>query len=158
MSYIKNNIELRGFVNFLKQQPLNNGQFLFKFSITLSAGKDQNGNYRKEYFNVALSSDASNSVAGKLEEGDLVHIEGRLRNDQYEKDGNKKFFAYVEAFQIFIVEKGQNRQQPAQQARYQQPQNYMPQPINHGGQYGQQQPQYGQPQQNYMPQQNYNNS
>ena len=127
MSFSKNQIELRGYVNYLKQQPLSAGGFLFKFSITLAAGKDIAGNYKKEYMNVTVAKDCSASNAGKFADGDFVQIEGRLRNEKYQaNDGTTKTFTYVEAFDLFCLVKGQGgyqQQQPqGQPQQYQQPQ------------------------------------
>ena len=52
-----NKCEIEGFVNFFKVDTFPDGRFRYRFSMTLQAGKDREGNYRKEYFDVRLSSD-----------------------------------------------------------------------------------------------------
>lgn len=102
MSFTKNEINVRGYVNYLKQKQFGDG-FSYEFSITLAAGKDKQGNYKSEYFNVLLSSTTSKSNAGKFKDGDFVQVEGRLRNRPYEKDGQKQYYPYIEGFDIFCL-------------------------------------------------------
>jgi hypothetical protein len=147
MALNENSFIVRGYCNFLEQKQLPDGGFVYKFSTTLSAGKDQHGNYKKEYFNVEVSKNCSQSNAGKLTEGDFVQIQGRIRNRQYEKNGQKMFWPYLEAFDLFVLIKGKPKGQAQAQniiPPQQQGNPYQPPQHNNPNQY-RAQPAYQQP-------------
>lgn len=125
MSYTQNNFSVRGYVNYLKEKPMNDGTFIYVFSVSLAAGKDKEGNFKKEYMTVEVSSNCSASSKGKIDSGDFVQIEGRVRNRSYQKqDGSKGFYTYLEAFDLFVLNKGtpqQQTEQPRQSYQQQQP-------------------------------------
>jgi len=142
-----NHVVQVGWVNHLKQ---NHQYQSSQFSITLLAGKDQQGNYRKEYFDVKLGPELTQS-SGILG-GERVKVTGRLRSARYQdpQTGQNKSYPYIQAFGLEILE--QARQQNQQQQPYQQQnQPYQQQQGQHQGQQQyQQQPQPHQDQQQYQ--------
>lgn len=150
MSLLRNKVELTGFVNFIEPHYFKDNSFALNFSMTIPAGKSQAGEYRKEYFQVRMGSEASKKYAQKFKNGDQILLEGRLRNESYDQDGTKKYFSYVEAWDIAVLRPGVEQpqqpmqyQQPQQPMQYQQPPQYTqpPMPNGHGQQYQQQQSQ-----------------
>lgn len=100
-----------------------------------------------------------------LTKGTQVYLEGSLKTDSWEDNGQKKYRTYIKVFNIQLVGSRQQNQQ-GQQAQPQQ-QQYAPQPQPQYQQAPQQQyapapPQqqapYYPPQQGYYPQQGNNNS
>jgi single-stranded DNA-binding protein len=147
-----NSLEIEGFTSFSKVQNFNGGQFSHRFSITLQAGKDRDGNYRKEYIDVRLSSDCSQALQYPGD-GTRIKVKGRLRCEPWiDRNQQKRKAIYVEAFEAQVIQPPNPQFQ--QQAQTPPPPPPLYQQYNHYGQgagnHGQRTPpppqQQGQPQ------------
>lgn len=149
-----NTIEVEGFCNFVKP-----GKYGVELSISLQAGKNQDGTYRKEYFNAKVS-DQTIQQYGQVVDGSKVKVKGRLRNQQYTNNqGEKKSFPFIEVFEFQTTQQPDYQQyqqgqapytpngsvttrppsQPPQPPARSQPPQHRPQPPQHRPQYAPQQ-------------------
>ena len=124
-----------GYTSYSKVQQFGQAQVI-KCQVTLQAGKDKEGNYRKEYIDVQFSGQLSAQILGSIQ-GDLnrfdrckIEISGaRLRCTPWQdRSGQKRKAIYVEVFEGRILEGPRNQFQNQQQGMmqnacgYQQPQ------------------------------------
>lgn len=132
-----------GYTSFSKVQQFGQSQVI-KCSVTLQAGKDKEGKYRKEYIDVQFSGQLSAQILGSIQ-GDMARFDGckieisgaRLRCTPWQdRSGQKRKAIFVEVFEGRILEGPRNQFQ------------------NHGQNAGGYQPQQGRPQQQqgYQPQ------
>ena len=74
------------------------GTKLVIFSVAVNSywkGGDGNTNKRTDWFNVEAWGKAGEICQKILKKGSLVYLEGQLRTDRYEKEGEPKFFTKV---------------------------------------------------------------
>jgi len=90
-----------------------------KFSVFTVAvdrqWKDSDGNAHKEidWFNVEAWGRLGEICLEYLKKGRLIFLEGRLRTDRYEKDGEVKFFTKVIARQMQMLDyQSQDKKEP----------------------------------------------
>jgi single-stranded DNA-binding protein len=131
-----NNVQITGYTSFSKVHNFQGGGFSHRFSVTLQAGKNKDGTYRKEYIDVRLGSDCSAKM-NYLGDGCKVQIQGRLRCEPWiDREQNKRKAIYVEGFEAQVLEapnpQFQQQQPRAPQGQMQQPP--MQQQYNHYGQ------------------------
>lgn len=55
-------------------------------SISVTEGKDKK---RIDYFNIIAFGEVAETIANCFKKGDSIQIEGKLQNNNYEKDGQK---------------------------------------------------------------------
>jgi single-strand DNA-binding protein len=68
------------------------------FSVAVNSywkGGDGNTNKRTDWFNVEAWGKTGEICLNILKKGSLVYLEGQLRTDRYEKEGETKFFTKV---------------------------------------------------------------
>lgn len=68
------------------------------FSVAVNSywkGGDGNTNKRTDWFNVEAWGKTGEICLKILKKGSLVYLEGQLRTDRYEKEGETKFFTKV---------------------------------------------------------------
>ena len=143
-----------GFTSFSKVQNFGQSQVI-KSNITLQAGKDKDGNYRKEYIDVQFSSQLSAQLLHGVQ-GDITRFDGckieitgaRLRCTPWQdRSGQKRKAIFIEVFEARVLEGPRNQfQQNA--GGYQQPQGMQQAPQGYQQQQQLQQPQQNQP---YLP-------
>lgn len=128
---------------------LQNGTALAKFSIAVNRSrKGMNGEWEDEasFFNVTIFGKLAESLAPRLKKGVQVAVKGSLKQDRWEKDGQK--FSSVgivaDSVQLFVQKQnnqgeqsnfnGNNNQQTwqnVQQQNQMQQRNFQPaQPLN----------------------------
>ena len=90
-----------------------------KFSVFTVAvdrqWKDSDGNAHKEidWFNVEAWGRLGEICLEYLKKGRLIFLEGRLRTDRYEKEGEVKFFTKVIARQMQMLDyQSQDKKEP----------------------------------------------
>ena len=92
-----------------KQQTLNNGQFVCRFSIATSEKwKDKDGDSREqtEWHNIVAWGKLGEVCAEYLSKGKLVYIEGKLQTREWEdREGNKKRTTEVVASEMRMLDK-----------------------------------------------------
>ncbi|MBM3434805.1 MAG: single-stranded DNA-binding protein [Bacteroidetes bacterium] len=84
------------------------------FSIATSDDfKDSNGQWipRTDWHNIELWRDDAEMAEKHLVKGSKVYLEGKLKSRSYEKDGEKKYFYYVEGERILKIEKTINERE-----------------------------------------------
>lgn len=129
-----------GFTSYSKVQQFGQSQVI-KCSVTLQAGKDKEGKYRKEYIDVQFSGQLSAQILASIQ-GDMTRFDGckieisgaRLRCTPWQdRSGQKRKAIYVEVFEGRILEGPRNQFQqnagayqqlqgmPQAQQGYQQP-------------------------------------
>ena len=85
---------------------LNGGEAVLNFSVCANEKwKDKNGNKqeRAEWFNCALWGKRAEVLAQYLTKGSRVLVEGRLRTDKYEKDGETRYATKVVVLDIVLL-------------------------------------------------------
>lgn len=138
-----------------------NGNAVCSVSIATDEGyKDKNTGQqvdKTEWHRVEAFGKLAEIIGQYLKKGSKVYFEGKLRTDEYEKDGIKRYATKIIANEMTMLDSAQEQgygQQSAPQQQPQQAHNQMPhpqgqQPVPVG--YGQQVPQnngYAQAQQN----------
>ena len=97
-----------------------------KVSFTMATsekylGKDGQLNEATEWHNIEMWGERAQKLSQYLLKGKQVMVEGRLRYNEYEKDGVKKKVAYVSCQQVEFLGDRQKDGQQAQQPQTQQP-------------------------------------
>jgi len=70
-------------------------------SIAITEGKDKK---RTDYFNIVAFGDIAEKIASDTKKGDTIHFEGKLQNNNYEKDGVKVYRDQI-VIEKLVVEK-----------------------------------------------------
>jgi len=153
-----NTVEIEGFTSFSKVDNFQNGQYRHRFSITLQAGKERDGSYRKEYLDVRLSSDCSVAIQYPGD-GTRIKVKGRMRCEPWvDRTQQKRKAIYLEAFEAQVISPpSQQYQQQGQQTLQPQPgpqvaKQYQQPAPQVAKQYQQPAPQYQQPTPRQAPQ------
>ena len=84
---------------------------LLSFSVaTTESFKDKKGDWVKntEWHNISLWGKSAYYYAEKLNKGNRVYVEGKLKTDSYEKDGQKKYITKVVANTVKLLDRGEN--------------------------------------------------
>lgn len=89
-----NNVRLNGYLWNGTLRTSQRGTSVFTGSLSVYDGKDGN---KKKYQKIWLKAYGKNAdLLAKEKEGAEVNIEGMLKTDVTEKDGQKKYFMYVQ--------------------------------------------------------------
>lgn len=73
-----------------------NNLSLARFSLAIDRGKDQNGNVLPATFVECCAWGKRAEIIGKYAlKGNIIHVSGEIRNNNYEKDGVKHYSYYV---------------------------------------------------------------
>ena len=76
-------------------------------------GADGETKEATDWFNVEAWGRLGEVCQEYLGKGRLVYVEGRLQTDQYEKDGEKRYFTKVVAQQMQMLERKAGEEEPA---------------------------------------------
>ena len=99
------------------------------FSIAINRRRKNGEQWEDEvhYFDVTLFGKTAESLKPYLLKGKQIAVDGELRQDRWEKDGQSRSKTYIAANNVQLLG-GNTQQQGGQQAQYQQPQanNYPP--------------------------------
>jgi single-strand DNA-binding protein len=80
--------------------------------------KDSNGNYPTDFFNLVSFGGTASFVEKYLKKGTKIVAEGELRNNNYEKDGNKVYSDQIVVTNVEFAESkkasGEGQSAPAQ--------------------------------------------
>jgi len=99
------------------------------FSIAINRRRKNGEQWEDEvhYFDVTLFGKTAESLKPYLLKGKQIAVDGELRQDRWEKDGQSRSKTYVSANNVQLLG-GNTQQQGGQNAQYQQPQanNYQP--------------------------------
>jgi len=81
------------------------GTGITKFSLATSDRrfKDQDGNPRTEWHNIVAWGRQAEFCRDYIKKGTQLFIEGSIRYDTYEKDGQKKYFTEIHVREIEFV-------------------------------------------------------
>lgn len=81
------------------------GTRLAKFSLATTdhRSKDQDGNPRTEWHNIVVWAQLADFCERYVKKGTQLYVEGSIRYDTYEKDGQKKYFTEINAREIQFV-------------------------------------------------------
>ena len=135
---------------------LPNGNAVCSFSIATDEGyKDKNTGQqvdKTEWHKVETFGRLAEITGEYLKKGSKAYFEGKLKTDEYEKDGIKRYSTKIVAHEMTMLDSKQDGQQnqgyaPQQQAPQQQAPQMAPQQAPMQPQYAQQ-PYTGQPQNN----------
>jgi single-strand DNA-binding protein len=83
-----------------------NGKSVAKLSLAVNRKfKSKQGESIEdtEWFNVEAWEGWAKVVAGHLTQGDRIYIEGRLKTEKYEKDGETKYFTKVVVQEMIML-------------------------------------------------------
>ena len=118
-----NTAVIEGFTSFSKVDRFQDGRFRHRFSMTLQAGKDREGSYRKEFLDVRLSGEINQTLPYKGD-GTRIKVKGRMRCEPWvdKNTQQKRKSIFLEAFEAKIIaDPTQQYQQAPAQQQYQQP-------------------------------------
>jgi single-strand DNA-binding protein len=84
---------------------ISSGTRLAKFSLATTdhRSKDRDGNPRTEWHNIVAWAALADFCEKYIHKGTQLYIEGSIRYDTYEKDGQKKYFTEIHAREIQFV-------------------------------------------------------
>lgn len=84
---------------------LSSGTRLAKFSLATTdrRSKDRDGNPRTEWHNIVAWAGLADFCERYIKKGTQLYVEGSIRYDTYEKDGQKKYFTEINAREIQFV-------------------------------------------------------
>lgn len=103
----------------------NSGTALLKFSIAVDHRKDKNGNSETSFFTCKSFGKIGENIAGYMQKGKQVAIEGYLKQDRWESNGEKKSMMIVYCNQIQLIgSKSQNSNASGQSGYEQQNAGY----------------------------------
>ena len=92
------------------------GSKVCSFSVAVDRhwrGADGESKEATDWFNVEAWGRLGEVCQEYLGKGRLVYVEGRLQTDQYEKDGEKRYFTKVVAQQMQMLERKAGEEEPA---------------------------------------------
>lgn len=101
----------------------NDNKPIARYAIAVDRSyKDSNGNYPTDFFNLVSFGNTASFVEKYLKKGTKVVVEGELRNNNYEKDGNKVYSDQIVVNNVEFAESKKasgesNEQAPAQQTQ-----------------------------------------
>ena len=101
------------------------GTPLCKFTLATSESfKNKNDEWesKTEWHNIECWRYVAETANKHLHKGSKVYIEGKLKTDQYEKDGTTQYRTKVVATEIVVLEKSSNENQPSKTNDDMQPQ------------------------------------
>ena len=83
----------------------NNGNAIVKFSIAQNRRKKQGDAWVDEamFFDVSMGGKGAEAVHKYLTKGKQVAVQGELRQDRWEKDGQKQSKVYVSCFELQLL-------------------------------------------------------
>ena len=92
-------------VKYLEGQ---NGKFAIA-TFTLATNekvKDKTGNWvdQTEWHNISMIGKVAEIAEKYLKKGSLVYLEGKIQTRTYEKDGQKKYFTEVKAYEMKMLD------------------------------------------------------
>jgi single-strand DNA-binding protein len=97
----------------LAQEPqvraVGEGHLVAQFPLAVNRRyKDKAGDWQEEvsYITVTTWNKAAERCQAMAHKGSAVYVEGRLRSETWEKDGEKRYGVKVEALQIQFLERG----------------------------------------------------
>ncbi len=93
----------------------NSGTAVARFSLAVDRDFKKEGQPDADFFNIKVFGKSAENCANYLKKGRLVGINGRLQNNNYEKDGVKHYNVEVVANRVQFLEWGDNQQQGNQQ-------------------------------------------
>lgn len=112
-----NKVELIGrLTKDVEKRTTNSGSTVAQISVVTSENyKDKSGEWQEqsEFHNVVLWNNQADFAEKHLAKGVLVRIEGKLKTDEYEKDGQKRWSTKIIARDIKRLvwdKKGSNQQ------------------------------------------------
>lgn len=85
---------------------LSNGSKIAKFSLATNENyrtKDGNWNERTEWHNITCWRNLAERAENTLNKGSQIYVEGKLRTNSYEKDGQTRYITEVEAEYFTIL-------------------------------------------------------
>ncbi len=85
---------------------LSNGSKIAKFSLATNENyktKDGNWNERTEWHNITCWRNLAERAENTLKKGAQIYVEGKLRTNSYEKDGQTRYITEVEAEYFTIL-------------------------------------------------------
>lgn len=91
----------------------NNGNAIVKFSIAQNRKKKQGDAYIDEvmFFDVAYGGKGAEAVHKYLMKGKQVAIQGELRQDRWEQEGQQRSKVFVSAFEVQLLGGSDGKQQ-----------------------------------------------
>lgn len=81
------------------------GNAVTTFSLAVNRDfKDKDGNRQADFFNIVVFGKSAEYVANYLGKGKICAVRGRLQNESWEKNGEKKYATKIIADQVEILE------------------------------------------------------
>ena len=129
-----NNINLIGRVTKdIELRKTQSNKSVINFTLAVDDGKDGQGNSRTQFIDCQAWEGLAETIQKYVLKGDMVNINGRLVNNNYENNGVKYYSYLVEANSMTLLpNKRQSQQQPQQGANQYEPQ-YQQQSIRSDG-------------------------
>lgn len=119
-----NNINLIGRVTKeIEIRKTQSNKSVVKFTLAVDDGKDKQGNNRTQFINCQAWESLAENIQRYVLKGDMVNINGKLINDNYESNG-VKYYSYLVLVNdmTLLPNKRLNEQKPQQVANQYEPQ------------------------------------
>lgn len=94
------------------------GKTVTSFSVAVNRRwKDANGEPKEatDWFNIEAWGRLGENCQQYLHKGSLVYVEGRLQTDQYEKDGETRYFTKVIAAEVQFLDRKSGTEELSEQ-------------------------------------------
>lgn len=90
------------------------GTAVTTFSLAVNRDfKDKDGERKADFFNITAFGKTAENCANYLAKGNQCAVRGRLQNEQWEKDGEKRYATKIIADQVeFLTPKGKGGDSP----------------------------------------------
>ncbi len=124
-----NNVNLIGRVTKdIELRKTQSNKSVVKFTLAVDDGKDKQGNNRTQFINCQAWENLAENIQRYVLKGDMVNINGKLINDNYESNG-VKYYSYLVSVNdmTLLPNKRLNEQKPQQVANQYEPQYNEPQ-------------------------------
>lgn len=124
-----NNVNLIGRVTKeIEIRKTQSNKSVVKFTLTIDDGKDGQGNSRTQFIDCQAWEGLADTIQKYVLKGDMVNINGKLINNNYESNGIKYYSYLVLANGMTLLpNKRLNEQKPQQVANQYEPQYNEPQ-------------------------------
>ena len=132
--YMLNNINLIGRVTKeIELRKTQSNKSVVKFTLAVDDGKDGQGNSRTQFIDCQAWEGLADTIQKYVLKGDMVNINGKLINNNYESNG-VKYYSYLVSVNgmTLLPNKRLNEQKPQQVANQYEPQ-YQQQSIRSDG-------------------------
>lgn len=83
-----------------------------RFTLAIRDGKDQEGNERTQFISCAAWGKVVEIIGNYVRKGEMVAVDGKLVNNNYEKDGQMIYQTEVRVQNVYLLPNPQQEEEP----------------------------------------------